>query len=227
MNYSKINNNKRYVFIIALLFLLSCSSNRILTTSEIVGSYHVGDYFELNKYIDLFDDSSFEYRWQMGLLYGKTTGMWKLEGKRIILNSDKQPLEKGAKKYEISSIEREPSDSLRVGVFDLNNQPISFAHIILKLDSKIVTGKVLNIEGTAVIAKQKVDEILISAMFLEPISHSLDSTVSFIEFKLYEYPDKYYQFFTNEVWKYKKGRLYAPSIKGDKYMKGYFLKEDK
>jgi len=187
----------------------------------------MGDHFEINKYLELFDDSTFEYSWQMGLLDGKTTGTWSIDGQKIILNSDKQPLAKGAKKYEIRRIEREPSDSLIVRVFDSNNQPMQFAHIILKLDSKIVTGGALNIDGNIVIAKQKVDEILISTMFLEPISHPLDSTVSFIEFELYGVPNKYYQYFTNEVLKYREAKLYSSSIKGDKYMKGYFLKESK
>ncbi len=220
-------NNIRYVFIIALLFLLSCSSNRILTTSEIVGSYYMGDHFEINKHIKFFEDSTFEYHWQMGLLFGETIGRWKLDGEKIILNSNKQPLEKGAKKYEVSRLERETSDSLRVGVFYMNNEPIPFANIVLKLDSMPISGKVSTKDGTVAFAKQDVDEVLISTFYFDLISQTLDSTVSFIEFKLYEAPDEYYQYFTNEVWNYKRGRLYAPSIKGNKYMKGYFIKEDK
>ncbi len=219
-------NDNRYLVFIALIILSSCNITKKVSNSDIVGNYYMGDHFELNSYIELFDDYSFEYRWQMGLLFGKTDGLWRLEGNNVILISNKQPLSEGTKKYEIVETEREMSDSVIIKIIDSNNNPIPFSSIILKLNSEVVTAEISNMEGVVILAKQKADEIAISALFFAPISHILDTNVSYYEFKLIEH-DNYYRYFTNEIWKYKNKRLYDPSRKGHKYLKNYYLKEEK
>lgn len=219
-------NDNRYIVLLILIFLSSCTITQKVTNSAIVGKYYMGDHFELNSYIELFDDYTFEYQWQTGLLFGKTDGLWRLEGNKVVLNSNKQPLIEGTKKYEIVKTEREVSDSIIIKIIDPNNEPIPFSNIVLKLNSKVVTAMTSNMEGIVVFDKQKADEITISALFFAQISYNLDTNVSYYEFKIIEH-DKYYRYFTNKVWKYKNERLYDPSERGHKYMKNYYLKQEK
>ncbi|WP_258105859.1 hypothetical protein [Marinoscillum sp. MHG1-6] len=56
----------------------------------------------INYTITLKEDSTFEYFWKTGLVWGTTNGTWSFEQGNLILNSDLQPEQAGQKYNQIT-----------------------------------------------------------------------------------------------------------------------------
>jgi hypothetical protein len=212
--------------ILTILIFVSCSSNKNLTNEQVIGKYQRNGNYGLEYTIELKEDQTFEYNWQMGLISGTTFGTWKKEETKIIFNSERQPSEKGIEDYEIIMTEKKNYDSLSIKVVGPNNEPLHFATCALKVDTTTLIGTPTDIEGETKLPKlESADSLTISFIGYETIRHKLDSSISRYEFKMKE--GSYYKYFTNETWTYKNGRLYNPSIKKNEYVKKNYYEKIK
>jgi hypothetical protein len=189
-----------------------------LTTEQISGKYQWNGVYGIGSTIELKTDQTFEYNWQTGLIGGTTFGTWEKEGTRITLNSNLQPPKNGTEDFEIIETEKKESDSLLIKVIGPDNESVPFVDCVLKEDTSTLTGASTDFQGQTKLPKLDADSLIISFTGYKTIRHRLDSSFSTYVFKMEE-GNEYYEYFTDETWTYKNGRLYDPSIKKDKYVK--------
>ena len=204
--------------ILTLLIFISCSSTKSLTTEQIVGKYQWHGVYGIRSTIELKADQTFEYNWQTGLISGTTFGIWKRDENKITLNSKLQPPENEIQNFEIIRIEKYKSDSLSIKVIGYDNESLPSAFCVLMKDGLVLTGAGTDLQGETKLPKSEADSLIISFIGYKTISIPPDSSISKYIFKMEE-GDEYYEYFTDETWTYKDGRLYDPSIKKDKYVK--------
>ncbi|MDX1447013.1 hypothetical protein [Lishizhenia sp.] len=206
-----------------LSIIISCSSTKHLPHEQIIGTYISNDiFYGVSEEIELKANQGFEYNWDQGLLEGSTFGKWKREGNYIILNSNKQVNE--VPPFEIIETKKYKSEILTLKVLNPNNEGHAFAKCALKKDTIILSGKITDLEGRCRFDKVTADSLIISAYGYNTIRIPLDSTFSSLTLKLVEDFDTY-RYFTNEKWKFKKGRLYDTSKrKGHASRKYYYQK---
>jgi hypothetical protein len=204
--------------ILTFLIFISCSSTKNLTREQIIGRYQWNGVYGVISTIKLKADQSFEYNWQIGLIGGTTFGTWEREGSKIILNSELQPFENGIETFEIIKAERKNSDFLSVKIIGPDNESVPFAACVLKQDTTTLKGVSTDFQGETKLPKLEADSLIISFVGYKTIRHKIDQSISTYVFKMEEGND-FYEYFTNETWTYKNGRLYDPSIKKDKYVK--------
>lgn len=189
-----------------------------MTAEQLLGKYQWHGFYGIASNITLNKDSTFIYNWQTGLIGGTTSGTWQREGAKITLNSDIQPTENGTEDYEIIEAKKNKSESLLIKVMGPDNKNLPFAACDLKKDTTTLTGASTDLQGVTKLPKLEADSLIISFIGYKTIRHLLDSSVTSYVFKMEEGND-YYEYFTEEIWKYKSGRLYDSSIKKDKYVK--------
>lgn len=161
-------------------------------------------------------DHTFEFKWFEGLNAGTTLGTWAQEGDNIILNSRMQSSEE-PHDFEIIQLERGEGDSLVIHLIDTEQETIPLANCMLKRDS-VLAGASTNLNGRAVLPRLDGDSLIISYLGYKSIRCKYDPSVASYVFKL-QASNYYYQYFTDAVWEFKKGRLYDPSIKKTKNQK--------
>jgi len=214
---------KLFVILTSLIFV-SCSSTKHLTSEQIIGKYQWDGFYGVGSTIELKEDQTFEYNWQAGLIWGTTFGTWEREGTKIILNSEIQPSENGIENFEIIRTERRSSDSLSIKVFGTDNETVPFADCVLKGDTTTLARASTDFQGETMLPRLDVaDSLIISFVGYKLIRHKLNSTISTYVFKMKE-ANHYYEYFTNETWTYRNGRLYYPSIRKDRYVKKNYYK---
>ena len=211
--------NLRNIFpILTFLIFISCSSTKNLTTQQITGKYKWNGIYGIGSTIELKADQTFEYNSQIGLIGSTTFGTWEKEGIQITLNSNLQPPENGIDNYEIIETEKNESDFLFIKVIGPDNESVPFAACFLKQDTVTLTGASTDFQGITNLPMLKADSLIISFIGYKTIRHRLDSSFSAYIFKMKE-RSECYEYFTDEKWTFKNGRLYDPSIKKDKYVR--------
>lgn len=199
----------RGVVFISVFFLMACGSGRHLTTEALVGTYEEeNNFYGVNSSIVLNGDSTFLYKWVVGLEWGETKGLWQIEGKKLIFNSEGQPI-KDRPKYKVVKRLTYPSDSLKIKVMEPDSSPIWLAVCVLKKDSSFVAGAETDSLGIAHLPFVEADSLLIRYIGHEDVLHALESGVTYYEFIMKPTPP-WYIYFTDEVWKVKKEKLYKP-----------------
>lgn len=195
--------NRLYIFIIILFF--SCSQTKNLTLDEIVGEYKwtaLASYDIIGSLV-ISSDYSFNYKWQVGLLSGNTTGKWKLNGDQLILNSDKQPT---SQDYLIQKKEFNKTDSIVIMLTDLYNDTIAFAICTLKTRSSIIVEKQTTFDGKVSFKHQNSDSIIISYPGYKTAKIPIDTNLSYFHVNLIESTD-FYKYFTHQILTYKNKTL--------------------
>jgi len=209
---------KTYISIMTLLTLVSCSTTNNLTTEQIIGKYLWNGVYDVGSSIELKSDKTFEYKWHTGLIGGITFGNWKKEGNIIILNSDLERPQDGTEDFEIVKTVSKNTDSLSIRVISPKNESVPFATCVLKTDTNTLAEASTDFQGETKMPRLKADSLIISFLGYKTIRHQLDSSKSHYEFKMKE-ENEYYEYFTDETWTLRSGRLYDPSIKKNKYVK--------
>lgn len=208
-----------------LLFLIACSTSRHLTNKEICGKYvWNGMVYGVSSEIILNDNQSFEYNWLHGLIKGRTLGTWKKEGQFIVLNSNIQAND--VNPFEILETKKYASEILTLKLKNSLVGDVAFAKCILKKDTTVLSGGVSDMEGNCSLYKLKADSLIITTYGYNTIRIPVDSMVSEITFKLVEDFDKY-RYFTNEKWKFKKGRLFDTSKRKSRTSRKFYYEKIK
>jgi hypothetical protein len=142
------------------------------------------------------------------------------------MNSDLQPSDEEAKGFQILSVSSTKLDSLIVRAVGPEGEPLVFANCVLKTSSDTLVGTATDFQGIAKLPLLQADSLIVYSVGLHTAKLHLDLTITEVELKLNE-EYRFYQFFTDETWKLKYGRLYDPSIKKDKWVKKDFYERIK
>lgn len=196
----------------------SCYTKKDLTIEEFVGKYNWTGGYGVGSSMELTKNQTFIYKWQTGLISGTTLGIWKKEGHKIILNSHLQISDEDAG-YEIVETKKLNSKVVTLNFVDTKGESVPVVNCFLKGDSAILEEFSTDSHGELKFSRIKeADSLIISSAGFKTIRYKLDPSISNYLFKM-KYDNFQYEYFTEEVWVYKKGRLYDPSIKKSKYMK--------
>ena len=181
------------------LNLISCGVNR----ENLFGKYEWKGIFEVDSELIINPDKTFRYDWHTGLINGTTHGKWKLVGRDLILNSDKQPQESSSiemiprdrtvdNRYEISVIDKEGKHEL-----------ISVSCMLFK-DTILIRGRNTDIHGNCYLTFDEVSDRIrfeyLGYRAVEILKEDLISNSFVLQMKE---EDKHYRFFTEEVWEIK------------------------
>lgn len=208
----------RFVSLIIVIIICSCASNQNIKKESIKGIYILDeDIYGIGSNIEIKENNLFEYQWQQGLIRGTTKGNYKIEGNKIILNSDLQPDgDEFQNKYEIIENNYKNTDSIKIKVEYKEGDAMQYAACFLKKKDSVVFGKASHYNGVAVLPKIDADSLCVSHIGFDYVSIPLnefkydDIIIRLIE----RNPDlEYYQFFSNRKFKYRKGKLKGTSEK--------------
>lgn len=207
---------KTFIQFILLCFLISCSITKSIEKKNITGKYTLHKFFEIGSTLELNEDSSFIYDWQLGLMNGITTGYWSIKGRKLVLNSVLQPNDK---EIELVKFEKRNSDSILIKIVDIQNEGIPFVVCFLKKDTSYVSIRKTDYDGYVTLPRiNDVDSLMFK--FVEKdkkINFKLDFSNSYFEFKTRENM-RYYEYFTNKVLIIKNDKLYDRDIRKSKYV---------
>ncbi len=204
-------------FLSVLWLLVSCTASKSPPAESVVGEYNYTGIYGVGSTINLKANHTFEFTWQTGLIFGTTTGIWKKKGSRLLLHSDLQP-DPTAKGYELVRTQKLPSDSLLVRLVESEGYGLWLANCWLTKEGEVLEGAAADENGMVRLPKLEADSIHVSYLEYRDINHPYDPSLSFMTFKMEE-EKACYEFFTNEIWRFRKGRLYDPSIKRHRYAK--------
>jgi antitoxin component YwqK of YwqJK toxin-antitoxin module len=188
-----------------------------MSVFELAGTYKWIGVIECGATIQLSTDSTFIYNWQQGLLGGQTKGFWRINGDKIILNSEKQP-NGGSMVNNVEVMNQYTSPNTAIKISDENGTPMAFANCT------VIAGhhsyySVTDSNGIAIFQVRSVRKISISYVGYKTISYTSNETSNnWFVFTMHK-DDEPYHYFTNVHWTVKSGRLYDYSIKKDKYVK--------
>ncbi|WP_075590029.1 hypothetical protein [Labilibacter marinus] len=203
-----------YILVFSILF--SCSITKDLKTENIFGKYKWYGVYGVLSTIELNEDLTFDYNWHAGLMFGTTKGTWKIEGNKIILNSERQPSVDRIYDYETIEAKRKEFDSISIKVVCPENTNLHYAVCTLKDDSLTLVEAFTDFQGETKLPNlNQADSLIIKFIGFKTIRHKMDGLVSSYMFKMKEEYDSY-EYFTNECWTYKREQLFDPSIKKDK-----------
>ena len=94
-----------YILITTFLIYPDLSLNAQFDNNNIIGKYHRTGSLGFSANIELMSDSTFIYNWHIGLMGGKTIAFWNLYGKKLFLNSERQP-EKDKRNFSVQEMNR-------------------------------------------------------------------------------------------------------------------------
>ena len=217
---------KRILQIIILLTSSTCFSQSTSNKIDLTGTwkYYVG-YFECK--LTLNQDSTYSYQIVGDLSNRKSEGVWRLENKKLILNSYKQ-------KPTETIIHAKYNDSIKGIVFSIRSETgmqvctpyIRIKNNLTEIDT-LAENQCEFFEFTDI---KNIQEFTISFIGLKDAKWVRKMNMNYFEIIMAEELDNYiYQ--KNETWKIKGDKLYSPSSKKDnKYFKNkdrinYYLKE--
>lgn len=182
--------------IIVTIFTISCSRKNY-TMKDISGKY-INSGFESYRCIIFDTNSTFQYNWQGGLIYGKTSGKWRLEKNNIILNSEFQPSKEKQKKSFLRNASLSGNcDSLYLKILDERLEAIPFATCIISFENKDITGKAADFDGYCMLDWEKGMTLKIANIGYEPIKVIIPDSVNYLEFVLAASNDPgFYKYFT-------------------------------
>ncbi len=211
-----------YLLITTFLIYLDLSLNAQFDNNSIIGKYHRTGSLGFSANIKLLSDSTFIYNWRIGQMGGKTKGFWNLHGKKLFLNSERQP-EKDKRDFSVQEMNRIADSNTTIQVKTENGKSVPFATCIGYYNGKTIEGTT-DMDGKITFDINSIEKIEISFVGFKLVSfQNIDKSFNNFVFILLEEQD-YYHYFTNEKWIVKKGRLYDYKIKKDKWTKNYFEK---
>ncbi|MEI7727584.1 MAG: hypothetical protein WCK09_20925, partial [Bacteroidota bacterium] len=188
-----------------------------LSIFELAGKYQWYGFFESGATIQLKADSTFIYGWQQGLMGGQTKGFWRIEGNKIILNSDKQPGDK-SKGNNVEVMNQCTSSNTVIKVRDEDGMSMPFAMCTVVAGNHSYSSVTDSI-GIATFQARSVRKISISYVGYKTISFtSREKSNNWFVFTM-QMVDEPYKYFTNVKWTVKGNKLYDYSIKTNKYVK--------
>lgn len=211
---------KYVIFILTLISTISCSTYRFKTVS---GHYRTKGGFEWGSCIDLNQDSIFIYKWQSGLIFGKTTGKWKIEGNNLILNSDLQPQLDTLPNYRIIKTEKNNANKITIDLFWTDSLEVLIgASGLMFYNGDTIERQVSDLNGRMIFKKQVADSLKISYIASRDILMN-DFNYDYYKIVTIAKNELMYEFFTNEIWKIR-GDYLIDKTKNDCYYEKRFYK---
>lgn len=190
-----------------------------------VGEYQWLGTYGIRSTLEIKADNSFEYYWQVGLVWGKTFGTWKIEGRKIILNSERQQEIETAVSYEVIRKISNLADSISIKIECQDNRPLPFACCVFKTDTITLIKTFTNLQGEAKLPILEADSLIVTYPGYKTILHQIDNSITCYEFKMKDCNT--YKYFTNEIWIYRKDKLYSSKINSSKYFNKSFFERIK
>ncbi|MFK7969437.1 MAG: hypothetical protein AB8F95_03670 [Bacteroidia bacterium] len=204
---------KFFTAIVIVSIVWGCAATQKLNVAEVCGVYQYSNGFCSSR-VKLKDDLTFQYTWD-DLMSGKGDGKWRIVGKSIVLNSAIQPPHNFSNFSHPIRLERGEGDSLRIKVVDEAGEPLPTAIcIIAGADSQTVTGGTTGLNGTLTLPALDTCMLTIRFLGFNLVAFKLEPNIRYAEFRMM--PEaSYIRYFTNEVWRFRKNRLYSPQILPD------------
>ena len=205
-----------------ILIIFSGHSLKSQVEKDVTGKYQRTASLGFKANIEFLPDSTFIYKWYIGMMRGATIGVWRIEGKKLILNSNKQPNDKKPE-FTYSAITDSLTTKTIIKVQTEDGICVQTAScIIFSRGQKFE--KSTDSLGTAIFSNQPVERIRILFIGFKPIDF-INNNPSNNRFTFFvQVVENPYHYFTNEKWKLKKGRLYDRKIKRDRWSKKYYEK---
>ena len=180
------------------MIFTSCSMYK---KNNISGFYRTKAGYEWGSSIYLNIDSTFSYKWQVGLLLGETRGIWSIKNDSLILNSDLQPQEDTTPDYYL--IDRRIMDSGEI-VFELffpdTTETLLGATGLLFKNNDTIARALSDIDGKMLFARQVFDSIKIHYLGIKSIN-IVDKDYDNYKIVAVEDSSIYiYEYFTDEKW---------------------------
>lgn len=214
------------ILVLSIVFLMSsCVLYKTISVKEVVGRYSWSCIYGVGSEIEFNIDSTFKYTWFAGLNNGVTEGNWTIKNNKIVLNSEKQP------GFDVTREYNTTSDSTTICIDQnsklLDDSDLGFTTaVIVKMDKSKSKIKFDSQMCTTFLTKE-VDSIYITSMFKEPIHLSVEELKSNNYYLVMKDWRSHYRYFTDEEWLYKRGRIFNPTIKKDRYIKENYYKRIK
>lgn len=160
--------------------------------------------------ITLKKSGSFDYSYKDGLYLRYSSGTWNVSSDTLILTSQ---LQEAKSNYEIIDVEMEVEDSMNVHVIDSDHRPIPFVNCRLKIGSQALMESITDLNGTAVLTRQKKTATLhLSMTGMKKIEINITPGVSTLTVEMQD--DFWnYRYFNSEKWIFSSTRLYDPHLK--------------
>jgi hypothetical protein len=209
--------NGRFIFI--LITVLGCSSvHKLPEIYDISGKYRWDGFFELGKYLELKKDSTFTLNWQVGLLFGQTNGIWRVEGNKLILNSEIQPRKDTLGYLLNKTLSNLQSDSIVINFQDQDLNQLPLVDCQITCDG-VTYNATSDFRGNVVINKS--EQIKIQAAFVGMrtiVYQNTDKSYNIYTFTMLPEKDDY-EYLTNKELVIKADKLFDYSIKKNKIIK--------
>ena len=211
-----------HLIIISILTLFLGLNLKSQVDSDIIGKYKRTGSLGFKASIELMSDSTFVYKWYIGMMGGISTGKWKMKGRKVILNSNRQPNEnKSDFTYTASIDSLTNKTTIKVQTDKGINIPTANC-IVFSNGNKFV--KSTDSLGIAIFNIHPVERIKILFVGFKPVDFENNNPKrnNFTFFT--QVIDDPYHYFTNEKWIYKNGKLFDRKIKSDRWTKKYYEK---
>ncbi|WP_103072526.1 hypothetical protein [Aquimarina sediminis] len=195
-------------FLLLLLSTITCFSQSISNTTDLVGTWkYYSGYFE-HKLI-LNQNQTYTYTIVGDLNNRKSQGTWKIKGKKLVLHSYKQ-------KPTESIVKAQYIDSIKGTKFSIKTEsgiPVSMPHI--KIKNNLVHIDTLITKQSQFISFKNISRVKkfrISYVGLKAATWAEKTNENYFEIVMADVLDNYiYQ--SNDVWRIKDNKLFSPSSK--------------
>ena len=209
---------KIHVLGILVVLLNSCLSSN---SSQIIGTYRTKGGIEWGAKMKLNNDSSFSFITQGGLLFYETTGKWKVKNRYIIFNSDLQPNE--FKPHEILECVQTQNNYIAINLVRDDSSSYPGLSVAGYFNGKFSEGKISDNRGRIQLNNLLIDSIVIAGVGIPKIELNVHEC-NYFKIAPGSAPPHGYEFFTNEKWKIKAGKLIDLENNGQSFMK---IKQEK
>jgi len=185
-----------FAFLI-IFTLTSCSLNNYERMS---GKYYTKGGFEWGSSIWIKEDSTFSYKWQLGLIFGQTDGKWDIKMNKLILNSDLQPLMFPKPDFYILNCNNKNLDKITINLLwtDTTGGLIG-AYGEMFYGGKRIDEQISDENGLIMFKKQDFDSIRVSFIGLKNVV--LTNFNNDYYKILTTSVNEMYEYFTDETWK--------------------------
>ena len=193
-----IDDMKYKYYVLVLIIFTSCSTYK---NNDISGFYRTKGGFEWGSSIYLNIDSTFSYKWQVGLIIGVTTGIWSIKNDSLILNSDWQPQEDTVPDYYLIDRSKVDSGEFFFELFfpDTTEALIGANGLMFKNNDTIAWAS-SDIDGKMLFPLQDFDSIRIYYIGIKSIN-IVDKDYDYYKIVAVEDSSTYlYEYFTDEKW---------------------------
>tara|TARA_Y100001934_G_C11986057_1_gene600909 strand:+ start:76 stop:681 length:606 start_codon:yes stop_codon:yes gene_type:complete len=172
-----------------------------------IGTYVYDEFYGVYSQITLDTNQSFTYQWQAGLNNGITKGKYKIKGNSLILNSE-------FKNKLVIDSSRTNQKKIELELIQNNGKPIEFAYY--KLGGK---ESLTERNGKIFLPETFNDSITIMYHLGDNVTLKRNWNKEFKYKITIPQPPAYYRYFTSEIWKIKRNKIYVGSRYKIKYKK--------